>query len=60
MYIVNRWHDRQFSLVAGIETRAERRLRARIDAGVGAHHRAQISRFGTAPAPFLRDAVQNR
>ena len=32
----------------------------RIDAGVGAHHRAQISRFGTALAPFLRDAVQNR
>jgi hypothetical protein len=37
-----------------------RRLRARIDADLGAHYRAQISRFGAAPAPFLQDAMQIR
>jgi len=34
------------------------RLRARIDAAVGAHHRTQISRFGAVPAPFSRGAVK--
>jgi hypothetical protein len=38
----------------------DRRPRARTEADVGAHHRAQISRFGTVPAPLLRDAVQIR
>ena len=39
-------------------TRPYRRLRARIDATVGAHHRTQISRFGAASAPFSRGAAE--
>jgi hypothetical protein len=40
------------------DRKSDRRLRARIDAAVGAHHRTQISRFGAASAPFLRGAVE--